>query len=257
MLNSQFKGQNKTQSELSVGSCARPDLSEQNIPKSSPASETNMHISIILAAAHTNTSPRCTLRVGDPFRAIKFIFPLQTDNLIYGTRVELRSGREKKRNHSIITFNGFIPLPQQCCHTGMTPMCCLVSGSACFMWMMEAWGRLVSKGAPCVGGESTGCLMFSSYIRYSEDGYMFSGCEKRVAHKCSHLKQNMWPADIKTEQHHFTIKDEREQKPINAHITLCRLGKNEAGIWAEYFLQYILLFTGRTKTESVFCLDPF
>lgn len=139
----------------------------------------------------TQTLTPLLLHAQSRWSAIKFIFPPQNDNLIYGTRVELRSWLQKKRNHSFTTFNGFIPLPQQCCCPGMAVTCCLVSGWGCFMWMMEASARLVSKGARCVGSESTTCLMVSSCIRYSEDGCMFSGCEKRVVQKCSYLKQNM------------------------------------------------------------------
>lgn len=78
----------------------------------------------------------------------------------------LRSGPgcEKRRNHSIITFNGFIPLPQQRCCPGMAPECCLVSGSACFRRMMERSGRLDSKGTRRAGGESTVLFhLFPSY----------------------------------------------------------------------------------------------
>lgn len=37
----------------------------------------------------------------------------------------------------MITFNGFIPLPQCCCHPEMAAICYLAQGSACFMLMTE------------------------------------------------------------------------------------------------------------------------
>lgn len=153
------------------------------------------------------------LRISDPYCAIKFIFPLQTDNLIYGTCVELRSAAaRKKRKHSIITFNGFIPRPQWRCHPGMALTCCLVSCSACFMKMMEASGSLDSKGTQCVAGKRTSCLIFSSCIRFSEDGFMFSGCEKRVTHRC------MWPADIRLSNMLLLWRMNMNKKSLNDHI---------------------------------------
>lgn len=149
MWNSQFKGQTKPQPEPWAGSCARLDQSEQNIPKSSPASETNMHISVILAAAHTNTPPplHAQSRWSLPCNQIHLSPTDWQFDLWHWCWAQILAAR-RKGNHSIITFNGFIPLPQQCCRPGMALMCCLVSGSACFMWMMEAWGRLISKRSP-------------------------------------------------------------------------------------------------------------
>lgn len=106
-------------------------------------SHTNMHISIIppnspqkhlLSSCHT-------LRVTDPYCAIKFIFLVPIDNLIYSIwlcgSLSPDLGWEKRRNHSIMTFYGFIPLQQWCCHPEMAPVCHLVQGSACFMLMTE------------------------------------------------------------------------------------------------------------------------
>lgn len=157
-----------------------------------------MHVSIILPAAHTNTH---TL----PAARLESVILVQSNSsFLYGLTIwfmalVLRSdpGYEKRRNHSIITFNGFIPLPQQRCCPGMAPKCCLVSGSACFGRMMERSGRLDSKATRGAGGESTGCFIFSSQIRYLEDGCMISGCEKRVTRRCSHLKQNTRHADTR------------------------------------------------------------
>lgn len=53
---------------------------------------------------------------------------------------------------------------------------------------MERSGQLDSKGTRLAGGESTSCFIFSSLIRYSEDGCMISGREKRVTCRRSHLK---------------------------------------------------------------------
>lgn len=168
------------------------------IPKNQPSilRQIRVHIPIILAAVHTKTHTppaACSKPVILTVQSnSSFLYRLT----IWFMALMLSSdlGHKKKRNHSITTFNGFIPLLQQCCHAEMAP--CLVWGSACVMWMTQASGKLVSKGARCVGAESTSCLVFSSCIRFLEDECMFGGCEKRVAHKCSHFKQNIWPADI-------------------------------------------------------------
>lgn len=61
-----------------------------------------------------------TLKVSDPYCAIKFIFVPQIDSLIYS--VLLCSSLspdivcEKRRKHSIISFYGFIPPQQRRCH---------------------------------------------------------------------------------------------------------------------------------------------
>lgn len=194
IANLKVEGQNKR--ELWAGSCARPDLSEQIIPNRGPPSwDKYAHIHHARSSPHKHSHASCcTLRVSDPYRAIKFILPLQTDNLIYGTsfwaRISVTGRKETTQLPPLMaSFHS--------CRPGMAPTCCLVSGSACFTWMMEVSGRLVSAGARRGSGKRTDSLMFSSCTRYSDDGCMFSGCEKRAAHKCSHLKQNMWPADIK------------------------------------------------------------
>lgn len=69
-----------------------------------------------------------TFGVSDPYLlAIKFIFVLQIDSLIYSvllcSRLSPDLGWAERRKHSVITFYSFIPPQQWCCHPEMAPLC--------------------------------------------------------------------------------------------------------------------------------------
>lgn len=96
------------------------------------------HITPPQTHTHKHLVSSChTLRVSDPYWAIKFIFVLQIDSLIYCVLLcgclNPDLGCEKRRKHSIITFYGFIQLPQWCCHTEMAPLCYSAQRSSYFM----------------------------------------------------------------------------------------------------------------------------
>lgn len=91
-----------------------------------PQSVTNTHKSF------THSLSSChTLRVSDPYCAIKFISLLQIDSLIYS--VFFCGILKNNRKHSVITLYGFVPHQQWRHHIETACLCYLEQRSAYFI----------------------------------------------------------------------------------------------------------------------------
>lgn len=191
----QFKSQNET-----VRCEQDPMFVQISQTKTYPTAalhpETNMHISIILTAAHTHTHTPPAARSESVILTVQSNSSILYRLTIWFMALVFSSGLgcEKKRTSQLLPLmalfhfhNSAVVLEWHLLFSIGLSMFHVDDGSvrkARFQKTVMCWQQ------------KHRLFNVSSFIRYPEDGCMFSGCEKRVAHKYNPLKQNMWPPDF-------------------------------------------------------------